>query len=181
MGQYIQTGLITNFYAVKPAKRSKSNLLSQQELIAKAAVDQPQIFECKEDKEYFTWTLKSTVKKKYLVNFLKRYYQDFYDSNTYSNHCKPVIDFLSTNPSQKALEKWDEDQLNDSFCLDDNIYREINIADKEIRVFISSYRLSIEGKVMYEELDGHLDFFEKCMRKAYADDPLGGCLIVEIG
>jgi hypothetical protein len=32
---------------------------------------------------------------------------------------------------------------------------------------------------MYEKLEGHLSFFERAIRKPYADNPLGGWLIVE--
>lgn len=38
-----------------------------------------------------------------------------------------------------------------------------------------------EGKVLYEELEQHVAFFESALRKAYANDALGGCLMITIG
>jgi len=45
---------------------------------------------------------------------------------------------------------------------------------------IDNVELTSEGKVVYEELDQHLHFFESAIRKAYADDSLGGCLMVTV-
>lgn len=180
----MSTLLITGFTSANPFRRSGSKKINNpQKIIAKAIVDRPDNYDCKKGEGEFTWTLKSTVKKKYLTNFLKRYYHDFYgkDSSFYIENCQPVIDFLSTNPSNEKLEEWEEDQCNNAFGLDDNYYEEITVEGKEMNVFISCYRLSFEGKVEYEELDEHMKFFKKLLRKVYADNPLGGCLIVEVG
>jgi len=41
--------------------------------------------------------------------------------------------------------------------------------------------LSSEGKVMFEELDRHLSFFEKALPSTYGDNPFGKCLTVDVG
>jgi hypothetical protein len=59
-------------------------------------------------------------------------------------------------------------------------YRDMIIAGKRMEISYSSIALSFEGKVMYEEFERHLLFFERSIRKVYSDDPLGGCLIIDI-
>jgi hypothetical protein len=41
--------------------------------------------------------------------------------------------------------------------------------------------LSSEGKVLVEEMQQHLSFFEKALRFVYGDNPLGKCLTVDVG
>jgi hypothetical protein len=84
------------------------------------------------------------------------------------------------NPSIDKLYEWDEDS-DYAIALDRDEIRDISIAKSEVRVNICNITLTSEGKVLYEELDQHLRFFEWAMRRAYADDPVGGCLMVTIG
>jgi hypothetical protein len=41
--------------------------------------------------------------------------------------------------------------------------------------------LSSEGKVLVEEMQQHLSFFEKALRFVYKDNPFGKCLTVDVG
>ena len=121
-------------------------------------------------------------RKERLPVFLKKYFNDFCNRNRkyYESHCEPILNYLTKNPSVDRFDEWDEDS-DYEITLDSDEVRYIYIAGGKVRVNIYNVTLKSEGKVMCEEIDRHLKFFESGMRKMFADDPLGGWLIVTIG
>jgi hypothetical protein len=115
-----------------------------------------------------------------LLSFLKRYYADFYGEGSayYNKHCKQAIEYLSQKPSKEELQDWMDDRNTNALFDPGDDYRDIIIAGKRMSIYFSSIALSVEGKVMYEEFERHLLFFERSIRKVYSGDPLGGCLIM---
>lgn len=182
MGQYFHTGIIVEFRIYKSEiPKISRNLDKVSGELAPAVVDNPNAFDLVDEGDYFAWKLKQDIIEKRLPLFLKRYFNDFCsgDSEYYDSHCKLILDYLSTNPSIDKLHEWDEDS-DYVITLDKYEIEEIAIAKGEVQAHVYSILLTSEGKVMYEELDRHLEFFERAMRKAYADDPLGGCLMATI-
>lgn len=184
MGEFIWTALVSEFRVSKSlAALKEADLNDSNAFIGKALVNTPELFLCEEGKDFFIWRLKEEARRTYLGSFLKQYYQDFYGSDIryFDEHCKPVIDYILTDPTDEKLNQWKENTLSEVFYPDEYGVREVLVHQKRINIRFSSIRLSYEGKVMYEELEKHLRFFELAMQKAYADNPLGGCLIVEVG
>jgi hypothetical protein len=117
-----------------------------------------------------------------LPGFLKRYFSDFYkeQSHKYDKRAKPVLDFLSRAPSTETFYGWLEDSDGELDLYGDE-ERFVILAKWKVLVRICYLELTLEGKVMYEEIEQHLQFFESAMRKTYADNLLGECLMVTIG
>ena len=184
MGTFIWTALVTGFRLSKSLELLQGADVDDLTTIAGSAlVNNPEIFLCEEGKDFFVWKLREEARRTYLASFLKRYYKDFYgaDIHYFNKHCKPVIDYLLTSPTNEQLNEWEKDSLSNVFYSDEYGIREVLIDRKRINMRFSSVRLSHEGKVLYEKLERHLTFFEHAMRTAYADNPIGGCLIVEVG
>jgi hypothetical protein len=80
----------------------------------------------------------------------------------------------------ETFYEWLKDSDGELFLSNDE-ERDVVLAEHKIRVRICYLELTMEGKVMYEEIEKHLLFFESAMRKKYADDLLGGALMVTIG
>ncbi|MES1249817.1 MAG: hypothetical protein ABUL46_03990 [Chitinophaga rupis] len=183
MGQYMRTALITEFNVSSSSLGSQGdNLADMKSLFAKEIIDNPESFKCSKEGDSYIWTLKPSIAKKYLAGFLKRYYQDFYNPNSdyYKNNCEPIIGYLSSNPTIEELKNWSENSNDGYLNFDEDEIYQINFNREQINIGVSSILLSLEGKVLYEELEEHLKFFKKSIRKAYADDPLGGGITVEV-
>src|SRR5258707_4429842 len=98
MGEYIRTGIITEFW-IYPSQVSKMDMRLKETRIglATAIVGNPQSFDCKEEDGKFVWKLKPNVIEAHLPGFLKRYFNDFYEEGSalYNKYCKLTLDYLS--------------------------------------------------------------------------------------
>jgi hypothetical protein len=185
MGTFMQTGIITEFSFGTPTARLNSISLNQfKTYVARTVVDSPETFSCKDDGGgYYKWRWKREARRKHLVSLLVRYYADYYgnDSEDFAAYCKPVISFLGDDPSDDDLINWAEGEGFETFYPADDWYRMATVNGHEIKVNISLISLSSEGKVLVEEMQQHLSFFEKALRFVYGDNPLGKCLTVDVG
>jgi hypothetical protein len=181
MGTYMYTGLIHEFQVAKSYKPDKVSLDSFKAEVAGAVVSNPEHYSCNEVHGMFIWRLPQKARDAYLVDLLSRYYGDFYglQSPDFAEQCKPAIEFFLTRPTDEKLAEWLEE--SDGFSDLDGWFRTVKIGGKEVTVHFSVWSLSCEGKVMVEELERHLRFFERAIRKTYADNPLGGSLAVDVG
>ncbi len=182
MGTFATTAIITKFTTYSRNLKTVDNDPDRAvSIFAKKVVDNPKIFDFDRKKDECIWTLKSSIRKEHLPIFLKKYYADFYEEGSmyYERACKPILAFIETNPSEKECEKWLEKNWKNVFYVDD-ANADFYVNQQWIKSGISRIRLSYEGKVSYEEFETHLNFFQKSMRKAYADNPLGGCLYVTV-
>ncbi|MEJ2879952.1 hypothetical protein [Pedobacter sp. GR22-6] len=139
--------------------------------VASTRVDKPEIFTAQGKNGFYTWTLKPEILSTYLYSFLKGYYEDMYGNkrSVFKEDCKAVLDFLATQPTDTEIWKFLEDDWHDV----------LNVSSEH---FFSTETLclSCEGKVFFEEMDMHIDFFVRAIRKAYSDNPLGGCLDIYV-
>ena len=107
MGTYMHTGLIHEFSVAKSNnKRSLSSEAFKKE-VAKTVVGNPEAYSCDEEGGIYTWQLRPDVKQAHLLTIIKRYYGDFYgsESSYFTKNCEPVISFLSSNPSDEEITK----------------------------------------------------------------------------
>jgi hypothetical protein len=127
------------------------------------------------------WKLGRQARDAHLVDLLSRFYMDYYgfQSPDFSVHCKPIIDFFLTKPTDEKLAEWLQE--SDEFLDLNRWYRKVNIGGKDVTVNFSMWSLACQGKVTFEALERHLRFTEKSIRKAYANNPLGGSLVVDVG
>ncbi len=182
MGTYMQTGVITEFRVAKSYNKYKGfSLKALRAAVEKAVVDSPKNYDCEETEENYYWTLRQKVREAHLVDLVRKVYTDFHDPRhrNFDRYYKPVLDFLSTKPSDEELTAWAEEKGD--FSESDGWMRVVIIKGNDVTVDFSFLGLSYEGKVMAEELDQHLFFFERAIRRMYADNPLGGCLAIDIG
>jgi hypothetical protein len=151
--------------------------------VASNVVGNPYIFNCEGGTGYCEWTWTQDARRTYLIPFLSRFYADFYgeDSREFLEYCKPVLDFLATDPSDQDLLNWAEEYCYHTFYPMDDWQGVVEVNGKEITVNLSVFSLTSEGKVMYEEMEQHLTFLEEVLRKAYADNPFGQCLTIDVG
>jgi hypothetical protein len=178
------TTLITEFSLCSSELSSKgTDLNDQKDLVAKAIVANPESFECAKEGNSFIWTLRPAIIDQYLLNFLQRYYHDFYGQNSeaYKKYALPLINYLSTNPTSKVLQDWNEDMQDDNITFDHDEIRQVTINRNQINVRTVAIMLTSEGKIIFEELEEHMDFFEKSIRETYSDDALGGGIMVVVG
>jgi len=184
MGTFLQTAFITEFSFGAPTPKLKGIFLDEFGInVAKTVVGSLDCFSCKAERSFFTWKVKREARRKYLVPLLERYYTDFYgeDSKDFVADCKPVISFLSNDPSDDDLISWAEEEGFSTFYPSDGWYRMPSVNGKEVQVNVSYVSLSSEGKVLVEEMEQHLAFFERALRLVYGDNPLGKCLTVDVG
>jgi len=180
-GNIFANGLIHDFRVSKSHNLGHLGSDALKSEVAKAMVDNPEEYSCSEEGGMYFWRLRREVKEAHLLTLVKRYYEDFYGSeNSYFvKKCEPVISFLLTNPSGKELSKWTQE--SEELAEVSGLSRAPKMAGQELKVYFSMWVLSTEGKVSFEELARHLTFFEKAIRRTYADNPLGGSLVVDIG
>jgi len=185
MGTFLQTGIITEFSFGTPTARLKGISLNEfKTSVARTVVDSPDSFGCEDEGGgYCKWRWKRETRQMHLVPLLARYYADFYgkDSKDFAAYCKPVISFLGDDPSDEDLINWAEGEGFETFYPTDDWYRMATVNGHEIKVNISVISLSSEGKVLVEEMQQHLSFFEKALRFVYGDNPLGKSLTVDVG
>ena len=152
--------------------------------VAKIVVDGPDSFNCEDEGSgYFRWSWKREATRKHLITLLARYYADFYgkSSKEFAAYCDPVISFLGADPSDGDLISWAENEGFETFYPSDDWFRISKVNGQEIRVNVTLVSLSSKGKVLVEEMQQHLSFFEKALRFVYGDNPLGKCLTVDVG
>jgi hypothetical protein len=106
---------------------------------------------------------------------------DCFSCEDEGDFCKPVIRLLSDDPSDDDLISWAEEEGFYTFYPSDDWFLMSTVNGQEVRVNVSVFSLSSEGKVLAEEMQQHLSFFEKALRFVYGDNPLGKCLTVEVG
>ena len=184
MGTFLQTAFINKFSFDAPTSKLKEISLNEFKTnVAKTVVGSLECFSCKAEGSFFRWSLKREARWKYLVPLLDRYYADFYgrDSKDFVADCKPVIDFLSKNPSDDDLINWAQEEGFSTFYPSGGWYRMPTVNGQEVHVNVSYLSLSSEGKVLVEETEQHLAFFERALRLVYGDNPLGKCLTVDVG
>jgi hypothetical protein len=182
MGTFMQIGVINEFSVAKFYNKSKGfSFEAFRATVESAVVKNPESYDCEESNGIYYWTLRREVREAHLVDLMRRFYKDFYDLRhpNFDRYCKPILDFLATNPSDVELTAWTE--KNGDFSEVDGWIRTVIIKGFDVTVNFSFLGLSCEGKVMVEELEQHLSFFEKAIRRMYADNPLGGSLAVDIG
>ena len=145
-------------------------------------INNSEFFMIIEDKDFYIWSLKPEIIETYLYDFLKNYYADFYNSGSYNydSSCKPVLDFLKTKPKTAAILEFLEESDSEAFTKGDSRY-DITVNEANIVASTEEITLSFEGKVMYEEIFDHISFFQACVRKAYAENPLAAGLTIDIG
>jgi hypothetical protein len=147
-------------------------------------VDSTDSFSCEDEGGgFYRWSWKREARRKHLIPLLARYYADFYgkDSKKFAAYCIPVISFLGADPSDEDLISWAENGGFETFYPTDDWFRMATVNGQEVRVNVSLVSLSSEGKVLVEEMQQHLSFFEKALRFVYGDNPLGKCLTVDVG
>jgi hypothetical protein len=185
MGTFMQTGLINGFsFGISAAKLKGLPPDEFANTVARTVVDSLDNFNCeKEGRDYYSWSWKPEVRQQHLVPLLTRYYTDFYGahSENFVTYCEPVLGFLRNDPSDEEFMCWAEDGSEGSFDLKDDWFRMATLNGQEIRVNVSMISLTSEGKVLVEEMQVHLSFFERALRSTYGDNPLGKCLTVDIG
>ena len=177
----MQTGLIHEFRVAKSYKPESMSLKVFKMKVAGAVVDSPESYACKEVDGMFYWTLRQEAREAHLADLLSAYYTDFYGPKCsgFAKYCKPVIDYLSTKPSAEEFAIWNKE--SEGLEEMDGWSRRVMIDGEKVLVYFSFWSLSYEGKVMIEELEQHLTFFERAIRRMYADNPLGGSLAVDVG
>ncbi|HLZ86248.1 MAG TPA: hypothetical protein VKQ52_03360 [Puia sp.] len=179
MGEFLHIALIREFTVCAPPARSPRTSLDRfKSAVAALVVDSPDSFDCVEEAGILRWTWKRDVRQAWLTGLLNRYYADFYDagSDFFLANCKPVLGFLAGAPSDEEWLDWMEKEGSEAFYPMNGSFRTIVLDCKGIQVQVSLVSLSSEGKVRLEESQGHLPFFEKLLRRAYAGNPLAGCL-----
>ncbi len=185
MGTFLQTGIINEFSFSTPTARLKGLSLNEFNInVARTVVDSPDSFSCEDEGGcFYRWSWKREARRKHLIPLLDRYYADFYgkDSKDFAAYCKPVISFLGDDPSDEDLISWVEEKGSGAFYLTDDWFRMATVNGHEVRVNVSLVSLSSEGKVLVEEMQQHLSFFEKALRFVYGDNRLGKCLTVDVG
>jgi hypothetical protein len=185
MGTFLQTGIITEFSFGTPSAGLKGTSLDAfKTSVAKTVVDSTDSFNCEDEGSgYFRWRWKREARRKHLIPLLARYYADFYgkSSKEFAAYCDPVISFLGADPSDEDLISWAENEGFETFYPADDWFRTATVNGQEVRVNVTLVSLSSEGKVLVEEMQQHLSFFEKALRFVYGDNPLGKCLTVDVG
>jgi hypothetical protein len=185
MGTFLQTGIINEFSFGTPTAKLKGISLNEFKInVARTVVDSPDSFICEDEGDsYYKRRWKREARRRHLIPLLDRYYADFYgkDSKDFAAYCKPVISFLGADPSDQDLIGWAEEEGFETFYPTDDWYRLATVNGQEVRVNVSLVSLSSEGKVLVEEMQQHLSFFEKALRFVYGDNPLGKCLTVDVG
>ena len=185
MGTFLQTGIITEFSFGTPTAGLKGvSLEAFNTSVARTVVDSTDSFNCEDEGGgYYRWSWKREARRKHLIPLLARYYADFYGkgSKEFAAYCEPVISFLGADPSDEDLISWAENEGFETFYPSDDWFRMATVNGQEIRVNVTLISLSSEGKVLVEEMQRHLSFFEKALRFVYGDNPLGKCLTVDVG
>jgi hypothetical protein len=185
MGTFLQTGIITEFSFGTPTAGLKGiSFEAFNTSVARTVVDSADSFSCEDEGGgYFKWRWKREARRKHLIPLLARYYADFYgkDSKKFAAYCDPVISFLGEDPSDEDLISWAENEGFETFYPADDWFRMATVNGQEIRVNVTLVSLSSEGKVLVEEMQQHLSFFEKALRFVYGDNPFGKCLTVDVG
>lgn len=184
MGTFLQTAVINKFSFGAPTLKLKGISLEEFKInVAKAVVGSMDCFSCEAEENFFRWSLKREARRKHLVPLLERYYEDFYgkDSKDFAADCKPVLSFLGTDPSDDDFIKRIEEDGFSTFYPSNGWYRMPTVNGQEVHVNVSLVSLSSEGKVLVEEMEQHLAFFERALRLVYGDNPLGKCLTVDVG
>ena len=189
MGQFLMTGIITEFliYVDSDLEEGMDPEKNGNDL-AGAVVRNPECFALDRKGERMIWRLRPDVIAVQLHDFCKKYFSDFYreQSRDYERSAKPMLDSLAKAPSAEVFYRWfgdgdvTMDKDNELIIHDDEV-RSVIFANRKVRVRITFLRLTSEGKIMYEEIEQHLEFFESAMRCKYADDLLGGSLMITIG
>lgn len=166
MGTFICTHIITSF-----GKRPEPEDRAEIDRIPISRVDNPELFMVEENEGYYEWKLKPGILGENLYNLLKIFYEDFYgnDQHNFKKNCLPVLDFLKTRPTETEIWNYLKNTISDVFWISECHY-----------LGADTIALSYEGKVCYEEVQRHLDFFNLITRKVYQENPLGGCLIIDI-
>ncbi len=183
MGTYIRTGIISAFNVSKQSVNELSEDYGEATMeIARALVGSPQCFDCRENGGYYTWSLKPQYLQSELAVFLEKYYLDCYppERGYCQSESEKVIAYLYGNPSETELREWLEDNWSDSFTIDRGLTASFQIENERFFADLSHIRLSYEGKVIFEQFETHIELFERALRKAYSDHPLGGCLAIVI-
>jgi hypothetical protein len=185
MGTFLQTGIITEFRFGMPSAGLKGiSFEAFNTSVARTVVDSTDSFNCKDEGGgYYRWSWKREARRKHLIPLLDQYYADFYgkSSKKFAAYCDPVINFLGEDPSDEDLISWAENEGLETFYPSDDWFRMATVNGQEIRVNITLVSLSSEGKVLAEEMQQHLSFFEKALRIVYGDNPFGKCLTVDVG
>lgn len=184
MGDFIYTALIREFrVSTSVADPAGVELEKTRSDLAEFLVDNPDLYSCVEECGMLRWKWKEEARRGFLIDLLSRYYADFYDgeSKYFAEYCRPVIDFLDSAPTDEDLIRWAEEKGSEVFYPMNGWVRMAAFNGRKVKVYVSLLRLSSEGKVIDEEMHRHLTFFEKALRIAYLDNPLGGCLTVDMG
>lgn len=184
MGTYLQTAIIHKFSFSAPTSKLKGISLDEfRTNVAKTVVGSLDCFSYEAEGDFFRWSLKGEARRKHLVPLLEWYYTDFYgrDSKDFLAYCEPVISFLGNDPSDDNLIRWAGKKGFSTFYPSNGWYRMPIVNGEEVQVNVSLVSLSSEGKVLVEEMEQHLAFFERALRLVYGDNPLGQCLTVDVG
>jgi hypothetical protein len=185
MGTFLQTGIINEFsFSTSATKLKGISLHEFKTNVARTVVDSLDSFSCEDEGGgFYRWNWKREARRMHLVPLLARYYVDFYgkDSEDFATYCKPVINFLSDDPSDDDLISWAEEEGFETFYPADDWFRMAAVNGQDVKVNVSLVSLSSEGKVLVEEMQQHLSFFEKALRFVYGDNPFGKCLKVDVG
>lgn len=184
MGTFIQTAFINKFSFGAPTSKLKKVSLEEFKFnVAKSVVGSLDCFGCEAEENFFRWSLKREARRKHLVPLLERYYADFYgkDSKDFADDCEPVLSFLGTDPSDDDFTRRIEEDCFSAFYPSNGWCRMPTVNGQEVHVNVSLVSLSSEGKVLVEEMEQHLSFFERTLRLVYGDNPLGKCLTVDVG
>jgi hypothetical protein len=182
METYIRTGIITEFsaLALPIGTMKETNEIPIEEFVNKL-VDNPTSFNLNITDGEYNWTLKPEIMEKELMPFLEQYYCNMI-GNRYilDKYCQEILLFLDSNPTHSKINTYAIENNNPVFKEDAISMYNVTIGSNQVPFLVNTILLSEEGKVSYEEISEHVDFFQQSLRKNHKESPLGGCLIIDI-
>ena len=130
-----------------------------------------------EDEGYWEFRLKSAAIQTDFVPFLTAFFNDFYGINT----MQETLEQVTACQSFEDLETLAEDSYVPFQKYYDHSRRYLYTSkSKYITATATGILLSMEGKISFEALENHLEFFDLMMHKAYASFSFGKLLEVRV-
>lgn len=163
MGTYLSTNLWARM-SIK-TEDVKDTFLNQKQLseFLKSELDfHPDIYEYQEIDEKILFQLKPEVLASEFIPFLESFYEAYYQDSVRTNKALEELKGL-------APEKWGEYiEQGDSYHFDTyKDYFSIGNQDIQFYVDVQYWRLTLEGKVMAEEIGAHIRLFEYALKNAF--------------
>lgn len=150
-----------------------------QQVLTQSSID-TKIFDFLPDKEndgYWEFRLNSAAIQSDFIPFLTTFFDDFYGKNK----MRETLDKEAACQSFEELETLAEDSyIPFQRKYDHSNFRLYTAESEFITATATGILLSMEGKISFEELSNHLEFFDLMMHKAYASFSFGKLLEVVV-